>query len=31
MEDKEIDALVAFLTTLKNTSVSTPKPIQKKP
>jgi hypothetical protein len=30
MEDKEIDALVAFLTTLKNPSVNTPKPIKKK-
>jgi cbb3-type cytochrome oxidase cytochrome c subunit len=30
MEDKEIDALVTFLTTLKNPSVNTPKPIKKK-
>jgi hypothetical protein len=30
MEDKEIDALVAFLATLKNPSVNTPKPIKKK-
>jgi hypothetical protein len=30
MEDKEIDALVVFLTTLKNPSVNTPKPIKKK-
>jgi hypothetical protein len=30
MEEKEIDALVAFLTTLKNPSVNTPKPIKKK-
>lgn len=30
MEDKEIDALVAFLSTLKNPSVNTPKPIKKK-
>ncbi len=30
MEDKEVDALVAFLSTLKNPSVNTPKPIQKK-
>jgi hypothetical protein len=30
MEDKEIDALVAFLATLKNPSVNTPKPVKKK-
>lgn len=30
MEDKEVDALVAFLSTLKNPSVNTPKAIQKK-
>jgi len=30
MEEKEVEALVAFLTTLKNTSVNTPKPIKKK-
>lgn len=30
MEDKDIDALVAFLSTLKNPSVNTPKPIKKK-
>jgi cytochrome c553 len=30
MEDREIDALVAFLATLKNTSVNTPRPIKKK-
>lgn len=30
MEDKEIDALVAFLSSLKNPSVNTPKPIKKK-
>ncbi len=30
MEDKEVDALIAFLSTLKNPSVNTPKPIQKK-
>ena len=30
MEDKEIQALVAFLSTLKNPSVATPKPIKKK-
>ncbi len=30
MEDKEVDALVAFLATLKNPSVNTPKPIKKK-
>jgi len=30
MEDKEIDALVAFLASLKNPSVNTPKPIKKK-
>jgi len=30
MEDKEIDALVAYLSTLKNPSVNTPKPIKKK-
>jgi outer membrane murein-binding lipoprotein Lpp len=30
MEDKEVDALVVFLTTLKNPSVNTPKPIKKK-
>jgi mono/diheme cytochrome c family protein len=29
MEDKEIDALVAYLTTLKNPAVETPKPIKK--
>lgn len=30
MEEKEVDALVAFLSTLKNTAVATPKPIKKK-
>lgn len=30
MEEKEIDALVAFLATLKNPAVNTPKPIKKK-
>jgi len=30
MEEKDIDALVAFLATLKNPSVNTPKPIKKK-
>lgn len=30
MEDKEVDALVAFLSTLKNPSVNTPKSIKKK-
>ena len=30
MEDKEVDALVAFLATLKNPSVNTPKSIKKK-
>jgi hypothetical protein len=30
MEDGEIDALVAFLSTLKNPAVNTPKPIKKK-
>jgi len=30
MEEKEVDALVGFLSTLKNTSVNTPKPIKKK-
>jgi|CXWL01.1.fsa_nt_gi hypothetical protein len=30
MTDPEIDALVAFLSTLKNASVNTPKPIKKK-
>ena len=30
MEDKDIDALVAFLSTLKNPAVNTPKPIKKK-
>jgi len=30
MEDKDIDALVAYLSTLKNPSVNTPKPIKKK-
>ena len=30
MEDKEVDALVAFLSTLKNPSVNTPKPVKKK-
>lgn len=30
MEDKEIDALVAFLSSLKNPSVNTPKPVKKK-
>jgi hypothetical protein len=30
MEDKEIDALVVFLASLKNPSVNTPKPIKKK-
>ncbi len=30
MEDKDIDALVAFLATLKNPAVNTPKPIKKK-
>ena len=30
MEDKEVDALVAYLSTLKNPSVNTPKPIKKK-
>lgn len=30
MEEKDIDALVAFLSTLKNPSVNTPKPIKKK-
>ncbi len=29
MEEKEVDALVAFLSTLKNTSVNTPKSIKK--
>jgi len=30
MDDKDIGALVAFLSTLKNPSVNTPKPIKKK-
>jgi mono/diheme cytochrome c family protein len=30
MEDKDVDALVAFLSTLKNPAVNTPKPIKKK-
>jgi hypothetical protein len=30
MEEKEVDALVAFLATLKNPTVNTPKPIKKK-
>ena len=30
MEEKEINALVAFLSTLKNPSINTPKPIKKK-
>jgi hypothetical protein len=30
MEEKEVDALVAFLATLKNPAVNTPKPIKKK-
>jgi len=30
MEDNEVDALVAFLGTLKNPSVNTPKPVKKK-
>ena len=30
MDDKDITALVAFLSTLKNPSVNTPKPIKKK-
>jgi hypothetical protein len=30
MEEKEIQALVAFLATLKNPSVGTPKPVKKK-
>jgi hypothetical protein len=30
MEDKEVDALVAFLASLKNPNVNTPKPIKKK-
>lgn len=30
MEEKDIDALVAFLSTLKNPSVNTPRPIKKK-
>ncbi len=30
MEDKDVDALVAFLSTLKNAAVNTPKPIKKK-
>jgi len=30
MEEKEVDALVAFLATLKNSAVNTPKPIKKK-
>jgi mono/diheme cytochrome c family protein len=30
MEDKDVDALVAFLATLKNPAVNTPKPIKKK-
>lgn len=30
MEEKDIDALVAFLATLKNPAVNTPKPIKKK-
>ncbi|MBM4122224.1 MAG: cytochrome c [Nitrospira sp.] len=30
MEEKEVDALVAFLSSLKNTAVNTPKPIKKK-
>lgn len=29
MEDKDVDALVAFLASLKNTAVNTPKPIKK--
>ena len=30
MTDQEMDALVAFLATLKNPAVNTPKPIKKK-
>lgn len=30
MEEKEVDALIAFLATLKNPAVNTPKPIKKK-
>lgn len=30
MEEKDVDALVAFLATLKNAAVNTPKPIKKK-
>ena len=30
MEEKEVDALIAFLATLKNPSVNTPKPVKKK-
>lgn len=30
MEEKDVDALIAFLATLKNPSVNTPKPIKKK-
>jgi hypothetical protein len=30
MEEKDINALVAFLATLKNPSINTPKPIKKK-
>jgi cytochrome c553 len=30
MEEKDVDALVAFLSTLKNPAVNTPKPIKKK-
>lgn len=30
MEDKDVDALVAYLATLKNPAVNTPKPIKKK-
>jgi cytochrome c553 len=30
MEEREVDALVAFLSTLKNSAVNTPKPIKKK-
>lgn len=30
MEDKDVDALVAFLATLKNPAVNTPKPVKKK-
>ncbi|MBM4125063.1 MAG: cytochrome c, partial [Nitrospira sp.] len=30
MEEREVEALVAFLSTLKNTAIATPKPIKKK-